>query len=143
MKISGLSEEETHELIPHTPILVGYVGSIAHNTFIPSTEPDSTDDKDIMGVVLGPRKVYIGLSNFEGTNRFLREYDVVTYEFRKYVRLLLKSNPNVLSLLWLEPNLYIHKDWRGDLLIQNRDLFVSKLVNTSVLEMRTAYWLAH
>jgi len=131
MKISGLSEKETHELIPHTPILVGYVGSIAHNTFIPSTESDSTDDKDIMGVVLGPKEIYIGLSNFEATSRFLREYDVVTYEFRKYVRLLLKSNPNVLSLLWLEPNLYIHKDWRGDLLVQNRHFFVSKAIYKS------------
>lgn len=131
MKISGLSEKETRELIPHTPILVGYVGSIAHNTFIPSNEPDSTDDKDIMGVVLGPKEIYIGLSNFEGTNRFLGEYDVVTYEFRKYVRLLLKSNPNVLSLLWLDSHLYIYKDWRGDLLLRNRDLFVSKALYKS------------
>lgn len=131
LKISGLSTEETSRLIPHTPVLVGYVGSIAHDMYIPQNSPDSIDDKDIMGVVLGPAKIYIGLSKFEGRNTFLNEYDCVVYEFRKYIRLLQKCNPNVMSLLWLRPENYIYKSGIGELLVNKRYLFSSKLAYKS------------
>ena len=48
------------------------------------------------------------------------------YEIRKYVKLLLKSNPNVLSLLWLPEHLYIYVSEIGQELINHRDLFLTK-----------------
>jgi predicted nucleotidyltransferase len=53
-------------------------------------------------------------------------YDAVAYEIRKYVYLLLQSNPNVLALLYLRENMYIYRSPLGQKLIDNRDLFVSK-----------------
>jgi hypothetical protein len=130
-KISGLSLEETRELIPHSPIIVGYVGSIAHDMFVPSSDPDSIDDKDIMAVTVAPPEAYIGLSNFESHRQWIREYDSVTYEFKKYVRLLLKCNPNVLGLLWNRQQHYIYTNFWGEQLIENRDIFVSKAIYRS------------
>ncbi len=130
-QISGLSVEETEEVVPYTPVLVGYVGSISHEMFVPQSDPNSIDDKDVMAVTIGPPEMYLGLANYEGTNKFIREVDCVTYEFRKFVRLLLKSNPNVLALLWLKEHHYIHKNWVGSALVANRDIFSSKKIYKS------------
>lgn len=126
--MKGLSEEEKKEILPDNVILLGYRGSISHGTYVPQEDKDSIDDKDIMGVCIGNEESYFGLERFEQKERQLREWDSVVYEIRKYVRLLLKSNPNVLSLLWLKPHLYILKTPAGERLIENRNLFVSKKV---------------
>ncbi len=131
-KLKGLSEEQSgnlfsdHEGRPLNLILLGYRGSIAHGTYVPSTEPTSIDDKDLMGVYIGRKEHYLGFENREVYERAVGEWDVVLYELRKYVGLCLKSNPNVLSLLWLPMKYYVWKDVYGLSLIANRKLFVSK-----------------
>lgn len=115
-------------------ILVGYRGSIAHGMYVPNTDPNSIDDKDVMGIIIPPIDCYFGLKHFghRGTKeRFENEWDMVIYEIKKYINLLKKSNPNVLSLLWLEDNHYIQRMPEGNLLIDNRNLFVSKSIYKS------------
>lgn len=126
MHLKGVSPEEMAMLFPHTPILVGYRGSIAHHMYVPSTDASSIDDKDVMGVCIAPLNAYFGLEKFEGKDTFLREWDVVVYEVRKFVRLLAKSNPNVLSLLWLDDNHYLCRTPLGQCLIDNRHLFMTR-----------------
>lgn len=128
IKLSGLSFEETQKIIPSNTILLGYVGSISHGTQIPKTEPDSIDDIDIMGVCIAPENVYMGLKKFEQKEAKYKEWDSVVYEIRKFFSLLLKQNPNVLSLLWLQHENYIYKSPAGYSIIDNRNLFVSKEV---------------
>lgn len=113
------------ELAPKS-IILGYRGSIVHGTYRPSSEPNSIDDKDIMGVYVGPIEHYFGFGRQETIERMEGEWDVVAYELSKFVGLLLKSNPNVLSLLWLEPRHYIKLTRTGEILIENRRLFMSK-----------------
>ena len=60
IKLSGLSEEETSKILPANTILLGYVGSISHGTHIPKSNPNSIDDKDIMGVCVANESVYYG-----------------------------------------------------------------------------------
>lgn len=108
-------------------ILSGYVGSTAHGTHVPKTDPKSIDDIDVMGVFVGPADHYIGLKHKEGINSFIDEWDIVLYDIKKFVHLLLKNNPNVLGTLYLAPNLYHVKTEAGQRLIDNRDLFLSKL----------------
>ena len=52
MELKGLSDQETAELVYPGTILMAYRGSIAHGMYTPSTDPDSIDDKDLMGVCL-------------------------------------------------------------------------------------------
>lgn len=92
--------------IPWT-ILAGYRGSHAHGTYInPEQDPEfGTDDIDLMHVVVPPPDFYLGLNTYgrQGTLEIKDgPYDVVSYEVRKFVNLLCKGNPNVLSLLWLD-----------------------------------------
>jgi len=53
MNLKGLSKEEQENLlnIPNT-IFLGYRGSIAHGMYVPNSDPNSIDDKDIMGFLL-------------------------------------------------------------------------------------------
>ena len=103
--------------------LAGYRGSVAHGT-----AGDIIDDVDVVGVFIAPPNHYFGLHQFEHVERIgvAGKYDFALFEIRKYFKLLLKSNPNVLSLLWLPQNLYIvQSDW-GHWLIENRQIFMSK-----------------
>lgn len=117
-------------------VLVGYRGSIAHGTYVPNDDPTSIDDKDVMGLVVAPPEVYYGISEYgsQGTIEIgtgTDEWDIVLYELRKAVGLLLVGNPNVLSLLWLPETLYIYRSPLGQTLIENRHLFVGKHVYKS------------
>lgn len=114
------------DLMKHT-ILLGYRGSIAEGTYI----PNYTDDKDVLGICVPPKQYYYGLDRFEQYEKFKGEWDVVIYSLQKFIRLLLKNNPNVLSLLWLRENYYIIKTDYGRRLIEHRDIFVSKLAYRS------------
>jgi len=112
-------------------ILLGYRGSIAHGTYRPNNEPNSIDDKDLMGVCIPPIDYYYGLKTFgsRGTKEIKQdEWDIVLYELTKVVRLLAEGNPNVLSLLWMEPQYYLKITEAGQMLIDNRNLFVGKHV---------------
>jgi predicted nucleotidyltransferase len=107
-------------------ILLGYRGSKTHGTYRPNTDPNSIDDIDVMGVVIGPPQSYYGFGRQDTFERMENPWDVVMYDVRKFVNLLCKMNPNVLSLLWLPSNFYIKIDPLGKRLIENRNLFVSK-----------------
>ena len=111
-------------------ILAGYIGSHSHGTYIPPKK-GGIDDKDVMGICIPPKQFYLGLEKFEQIDTWVEEYDIVIYEFRKFVTLLLKCNPNVLGLLWLPETCYIKRTDLGNLLIQNRDIFSSKLAYKS------------
>lgn len=117
-------------LYPDTPFplmpsiaLLGRRGSESHGTFVPSTDPNSIDDRDLMGICIPPDPWTLGLRSWEGAESIKGVWDVVLYDFRKFVRLLCKQNPNVIGMLWLEPEDYLIVAPAGQLLIDNRDLF--------------------
>jgi uncharacterized protein len=112
-------------------ILTGYRGSIAHNMYVPNSSPTSIDDKDVMAICVPPIEYYYGLREYgsRGTKEiFKNEWDIVIYEFKKFISLLKRGNPNVLSMLWLQKNHYLHLSEEGQFLIDNRELFVGKHV---------------
>jgi len=126
--LKNLSVEQTKELLPDNLILLGYRGSIAHGTYVPNSKPNSIDDKDIQGVYIAPIEHYFGLKHYDFKEKFIGEWDAVSYELKKFVSLLLKGNPNVLGLLWLDDKHYIHKTAHGQMLINHRDIFISKKI---------------
>ena len=110
-------------------IILGYRGSLAHGTYVPQSDPDSIDDKDVMGIVIPEQKYYYGISQWgsHGTKEIVRdEWDIVIYELRKMISLLVKGNPNVLCMLWLDPTDYILVTEEGERLIINRHLFATR-----------------
>lgn len=126
IKLKNLSIAQTAELLPRDLIFLGYRGSIAHGTHVPPDDPHGIDDKDVMGVFVGSLSHYFGFDSKDTHEKFINEWDSVSYEVRKMFLLLLKCNPNVLSILWLPKHLIIYEDEFGKLLRENREIFVSK-----------------
>lgn len=125
--------QEAHKPLDGT-VLLGYRDSIAHNMYVPSTDPNSIDDVDLLEIVLAEPKYYLGLSDWgsRGTKDFWDgHYDCVYYDIRKAVSLFLQGNPNILSMLWLEPEHYLLLEDAGRRLIEARDWFVGKHVYSS------------
>lgn len=113
-------------------ILKGYRGSITHGTYEENT---THDDKDIMGIFIGPEDVTFGIHEMETVERMIDEkqsqkrtaiWDIVYYSLKKYLNLVLKQNPNVLSLLWLDEKYYIKRTKWGQILINARQNLLSK-----------------
>jgi len=132
----ALPEHEQKMILPYGTAIAGWRGSMAHGTYTPSYGPNEHDDIDILGVMIGPETVYTGLDSF-GQHEFMQEcsdgivWDSVVYEFRKFVNLLLKGNPNVMSLLWLPEEMYLTISGTGRKLIEMRDCFLSLRVYDS------------
>jgi predicted nucleotidyltransferase len=83
------------------PVLVALRGSHSHGLYIPPEEEHGTDDIDIMNIVVPGLDTYFGLSEYgrRGSKDYWEgEYDVCSYTLEKFIRLLLKSNPNVISI---------------------------------------------
>jgi predicted nucleotidyltransferase len=123
--------------LPKNLLFLGYRGSQAHGMFVPKNDPNSIDDIDLMGIHFASMNHYLGFGRFKGEDRedyiasFPDEWDIVSYEFRKFVELLANNNPNVLSMLWLEPESILHTSEVWKKLVDNRHLFVSKLAGHS------------
>lgn len=126
-----LSDSVLRKLEPYC-ILRGFRGSIAHETYEEST---THDDKDLMGIFILPEDALFGLDRIETVERMIPEklsekrtvdWDIVYYSLPKYISLLMKQNPNVISLLWIEERFYQKRTGLGQTLIDNRDKFLSK-----------------
>lgn len=123
-----------HKGLGEWSILVGWRGSVSHGMYVPGSDPDSIDDKDLMAVCVPPLDHYFGLRQFgsRGTQEIMRgEWDIVIYEARKFISLLARGNPNVLALLWLNEHHYVKITDAGRLLIDRRDLFSGRHVYES------------
>lgn len=111
-----------------------YAGSTAHGTYVHKDDPQHIDDVDIIGVFLPTERGLLGLTTAEHWMKPPAddatvpdgELDIVTYEIRKWAKLLLKGNPNVLGTLWsphvqMYTNVPLWKPW-----VENRELFLSR-----------------
>lgn len=108
-------------------IVAAFVGSQSHGTWIPK-EDDGVDDVDIMGVVLPPVDRIIGLDGWDHWVQIIDELDVNFFALRKTVSLWLKSNPNVLGLLWMRDEDIIMRSPEFDAFRDIREAFICKQV---------------
>ena len=122
---SILNEKQPFDMWEHS-ILLCYRGSISHGTYLPNSNPGSIDDKDIMGLAIPPKEYIYGLKHFEQIERKVEYWDILIYDFKKAVNLLIKSNPNIMQILWTDKKHILKTDWQYEKLRENRHLFVNK-----------------
>ena len=60
IELKGLSTDQVDRLLPEGLISLCWRGSVAHGMYIPKSDPDSIDDKDVMGIYIGPLEHYLG-----------------------------------------------------------------------------------
>jgi len=131
MKIKDLPDG----LIPKSSVLVGFRGSIAHNTYMPPDSPNGIDDIDLIAVYMAPVEYYIGLGYGrryrKGSHVIDGKFDCARYELKHFVNLALKSNPSILTLLWIEDKHYLKISDGMKTLLDNKESFSSKQAYTT------------
>jgi len=125
-RISQAFEAENGFLLEPHLIVLALMGSHSHGTYMPPEEPDAIDDVDLMGFLVPPLRFHLGLPRWEHWRMQREELDVVIYSFEKAVRLLLKSNPNIVGLLWLRENEYVHRHETFEVMRSRRPIFSSQ-----------------
>lgn len=104
-----------------TPILLTITGSHAGGFATP------TSDLDIRGVFIPSRRDLLGLGTLDHQKIMS---DTVLYSLKRFCQLALKSNPELLIMLYSTEHLFVHPFY-GDALLSRRDLFLSKKIAKS------------
>jgi len=94
-------------------------GSHAYGTAI------VTSDEDFRGICVPPKEYYLSFfKNFEQAES--KDPDLTVFDIKKFFKLAVDNNPNVLELLFIDPSDYLITTPYGDLLIKHRNKFLSK-----------------
>lgn len=81
-------------------------------------------DIDIRGVAGSPET--LGFNHFE--QAIDNRTDTVIYAVNKFVSLLAQGNPNIIELLGNDPELYVNMTPEGQMLLDNKELFLTRRV---------------
>lgn len=112
-------------LQPNT-LLASLRGSLTYGTYVPH-ENSSIDDVDIVSIYCGSEEFYYGFDTKDSVESKVEKFDTIQYEVRKAIKLLAECNPNMIIMLWTDPKYFIYNTPAGIALLNNRDLFLSKL----------------
>lgn len=107
-------------------VLAARRGSEAHGTYVPPEDSSGIDDRDVLGIVVPPIDYYVGVRNDWSkaeAQSIKGPWDVVLYDARKFVRLLMAQNPNILASLWCDDEDYLFASSFGQELLGMRELF--------------------
>ena len=105
------------------PLYLVVRGSHAYGTTVP------TSDTDYAGVFIQSEDDILGLNYKEQIND--DSNDTVIYELRRFLGLLGSNNPTVLELLNTPEDCIIYKDPVFDLILENREKFITKICANS------------
>lgn len=122
-QLENLLQQTNKPWLVENTILVTLHGSRAYGTNTP------TSDTDIKGICIAPVDNYLGIgSDFEQVEFKSEATDTegVVYELRKFLRLAAECNPNILEILFVDDEDVLFCSPRGQLLRDNRDMFISK-----------------
>ena len=104
-------------------VLEAIMGSRAYGTSLP------TSDTDLRGVFIQPEEDILGFGYVDQVADKLN--DIVFYEIRRFLQLVQTNNPNILELLNAPEDMILHKDPIFDLVLEQRDQFITKQCKNS------------
>lgn len=101
-------------------IFLALSGSHAYGTSTP------TSDMDYRGLFYAPENIYTSaFRTIEQVQEFGGEKDSVVYELKKYIKLLVEQNPNILELLWVDDKSILFDTAIMKELRKDKDFFLS------------------
>ena len=125
MTLSGLENDSSHLLLKCIS------GSQAYGPALPHS------DTDIKGVFIQPKKEYYGLTYIDQINN--ETNDIMYYEIKKFIELLLKNNPNIIELSSTPDDCVLHRHPVMDFLSLKcscQDYAIRHLVNMLMPRLR-------
>jgi predicted nucleotidyltransferase len=85
-----------------------------------------TSDLDIKGVAIPPREYFLGFFHRFEQAEAREPNDLVIYELRKFFTLASNCNPNIIEVLWTDPEDHLLVTPLGERLLAHRDAFLSR-----------------
>lgn len=95
-------------------------------------------DYDIAGLMIPPKEYFFGFVNQIDQFDSIEGHDGAIYNIKKFIKLAVDANPNVLELLWIDPRFWVFHDHVWEKLVQKRDYFLSKKVRYTYAGYATA-----
>lgn len=86
----------------------------------------ATSDIDVRGIAIPPKNYFFGFQNNFDHWVTKEPYDNQVFSLIKYFNLTKDGNPNTLELLFTEPEDHIMVSNAGKVLLENRELFLSR-----------------
>lgn len=84
-------------------------------------------DLDIRGISMGTSDSILGMESFDVFEN--KKTDTVIYSMKRFMELAMKGAPNVLEILFNNPENILYYDEKiGKMLLDNRDMFLSKRI---------------
>lgn len=106
--------------LPERTIFLCKGGSHAYGTNTPSS------DLDVRGLAVAPIGYYLGILNSFEQAEIKGDPDVVIFDIRKFIKLVLDTNPNVIELLFIDSADWFKTTKQWEMLYEHRDSFISK-----------------
>jgi predicted nucleotidyltransferase len=108
-------------------------------------------DLDYKGICIAPKRFYITFKTFEQKDKGwevessedslfpqLDNSDSVVYDIRRYLALLQSQNPNILEMLWQDPEDYLFLTDLSRTLIDNKKKLLSKRISGTFIQYARA-----
>ena len=137
-EIKAILQKPTYSFLDTEPDLENTIYLVASGSYGYGTYT-SASDLDLRGVLVEKESYLYGLNPFEQYENV--EHDTVIYGLKKFIRLALQGNPNVIELFGVDDDCIVLCQESGRLLRQNSQLFLSKAVirsfgNYAVAQLR-------
>lgn len=111
----------TNEKLKDNIVLLVVAGSHSYGL---NTEES---DLDIRGISMGTSDSILGMESFDVFED--KKTDTVIYSMKRFMELAMKGVPNVLEILFSNPENILYYDEKiGKMLLDNRDMFLSKRI---------------
>jgi len=126
------------EIAEKNKILEFITGSHLYGTTTP------TSDKDYNGVFMPDENMVFGFEKAEDVDLSVKSkradgkndenaIDIVLYEFRKFVKLALDNNPNILEMLFINKENIVYSNFYGEELLKHAYLFPNRRLKEKFL----------
>jgi len=101
-------------------------GSRAYGTNTPES------DIDVKGICIPPKEYFLGtINNFEQAE--LKNPDTVIYEIKKFFNLAINCNPNIIEVLFVDPQDILYIDSIGETILDHKNDFLSKKIKQTFM----------
>ena len=95
-----------------------------------------TSDYDYRGICIPPTDYFMGLKSFDQAE--CRRTDTTIYSIKKFIKLLIDCNPNIIELLFANEENIVYKHPIMDVLLNDKEFWLSKRAKNTFLGYATS-----